>query len=80
MSFGHVVPVQPHSQYGVGVVNQRQDFTWKACSAGTHPGEYVHPLTIRVLSEIGIQLEGHTEQVDKFFMAPLDMIVSLCGE
>jgi arsenate reductase len=36
------------------VVNARMGDEWEAVSAGTHPKGFVHPMTLRVLAEIGI--------------------------
>jgi len=42
------------SQMAEAVVNARMGDEWEAVSAGTHPKGFVHPMTLRVLAEIGI--------------------------
>lgn len=45
-----------HSQMAEALINAKLSDTWKAYSAGINPTGYVHPLALKVLSEIGI---GH---------------------
>lgn len=52
--------------------------TWQASSAGTKPAGYVHPKAIRVLSEVGIQHDGNSKHVHKFFDMPFDLVVTVC--
>ena len=48
-------------------------------SAGTEPGG-VHPLTIEVLREIGIDASGHTSKhIDDLPVKEFDYIITLCG-
>lgn len=47
-------------------------------SAGTHPC-YVHPLTVRVMAEAGVDLSRHTSKsVERFLERPIDLVVSVC--
>lgn len=43
------------------IVNARLAGEWLAMSAGTQPAGYVHPKALAVLSEIGIQHMGQTQ-------------------
>lgn len=49
------------SQMADAIVNARLAGEWLAMSAGTQPAGYVHPKALAVLSEIGIQHMGQTQ-------------------
>lgn len=49
-------------------------------SAGTEPSR-VHPVAIRVMQEIGIDLSGHrSKRLDEVPWSEADTVVTLCGE
>lgn len=49
-------------------------------SAGSKPAGYVHPLAIRVMREIGIDLSGHTSKhMNEFLAAPIETVITVCG-
>jgi len=66
------------SQMAEAIVNARMGSVWKAYSAGTQPADYVHPLTIEVLKEIGIDHSGRTKTVDEFYDHDFDLVVTVC--
>jgi arsenate reductase len=66
------------SQMAEAVVNARMGDEWEAVSAGTHPKGFVHPMTLRVLAEIGIAHRGCSKQVDEFRSQPFDLVVTVC--
>ena len=66
------------SQMAEAIVNARLGSEWKAFSAGTQPADRVHPYTIEVLKEIGIDHQGHTKTVDGFFDHDFDLVVTVC--
>jgi arsenate reductase (thioredoxin) len=68
------------SQMAEAIVNARLGDTWEAYSAGTQPAGYVHPLAVRVLSEIGIQHEGRSKVADEYREMPFDLIVTVCDD
>jgi arsenate reductase len=50
-------------------------------SAGSNPAGYVHPLAIRVLGEIGIDISGHTSKhLNTFFDRQIDTVITVCGK
>ena len=61
------------------IVNARHP-GWRAFSAGVQPAGYVHPLAIRVLSEIGIDHHGKSKSVDAFRGQDFDLVVTVCDE
>jgi arsenate reductase len=67
------------SQIAEAIVNTRYP-DWQAFSAGTRPAGYVHPLAIRVLSEIGIQHKGISKNVELFREDEFDLVVTVCDD
>ncbi len=48
-------------------------------SAGTEPGEKVHPVAIEVMKEEGIDLsKGYPKPVEKFISTPFDYVITVC--
>jgi len=49
-------------------------------SAGSKPAGYVHPLAIRVMDEIGIDLSTHTSKhMDEFLTQNVETVITVCG-
>lgn len=49
-------------------------------SAGTHPGG-VNPLTVRALSEIGVDWSGaHSKSVVEYLDEPFDYVITVCDQ
>ena len=47
-------------------------------SAGTQP-KGVHPMAIRAMAEVGIDISGHTsDHVDAYVDEPFDLVVTVC--
>ena len=47
-------------------------------SAGTDPGG-VHPLAIRAMAEVGVDISGHTsDHVDQFVKQGFDVVLTVC--
>jgi arsenate reductase (thioredoxin) len=67
------------SQIAEAWVNQLLGDHWEAQSAGTSPAERVHPLAVRVMAEVGIDISGRVPQrVDRFVREPWDLVVTVC--
>jgi arsenate reductase len=65
------------SQMAEGWINHR--LGWEARSAGTHPAERVHPLAVRAMGEVGIDISaGVPERVDIYLGEPWDLVVTVC--
>jgi arsenate reductase len=55
------------------------DPTLEVFSAGTEPGERVHPVAIEVMEEKGIDLSsGHPKPVEQFINTPFDYVITVC--
>ncbi len=49
-------------------------------SAGSKPAGYVHPLSIKVLAEIGIDISAHTSKsMNEFLDRPIATVITVCG-
>jgi len=62
------------------LVNARLSDRWEAFSAGSRPAGYVHPLALKVLSEIGIDHHGRSKSMDEFLGQSFDVVVTLCDQ
>ena len=52
----------------------------EVASAGSKPAGYVHPKSIEVLNEIGIDISGHhSKHMDEFLSRPVDTVITVCG-
>jgi arsenate reductase (thioredoxin) len=66
-------------------INHASHGRWRAHSAGTEPGDEVHPLALKALAEAGIPLPHRPVPKSHVLFADpggpsLDVIVSLCEE
>lgn len=49
-------------------------------SAGSKPAGYVHPLAIKVMQEIQIDISGHTSKhMHEFVSRPIETVITVCG-
>jgi arsenate reductase len=49
-------------------------------SAGSNPAGYVHPLAVKVMAEIGIDIAGHrSKHLDEFLNQPIETVITVCG-
>lgn len=52
----------------------------EVASAGSQPAGFVHPLAIRVMQEIGIDLRPHTSKhLREFLDRPIETVITVCG-
>ena len=67
------------SQMAEGLVNHFRGEQWEAVSAGTQPSGYVHPLSVRAVAGLGIDISAHrSESVDEYRDAELDLVITVC--
>lgn len=71
------------SQMAEGLLRARGGARFVASSAGTHPRS-VHPLAVRAMREIGIDISEaagyHAKSLDEFVGQPFDLVVTVCDE
>jgi arsenate reductase len=49
-------------------------------SAGSKPAGYVHPLAIRAMAEIGIDISAHySKHLDEFLKFDVETVITVCG-
>ena len=49
-------------------------------SAGSKPAGYVHPLAIRALGEIGIDISAHhSKHMNEFLTQDVETVITVCG-
>ena len=52
---------------------------WEARSAGTRPAAGVHPLAVRAMAEVGVDISGgKPEHVDVYVDQPWDLVITVC--
>ena len=52
----------------------------EVCSAGVRPASEVHPLAIKVMAEIGIDISGHyPKSVSQYLDRSWDYVITVCG-
>lgn len=69
------------SQMAEGLLRARGGDAYEVLSAGTEP-RTVHPLAIKAMEEIGIDISTHTAKgIETFAVAsPMDLVVTVCHE
>jgi arsenate reductase len=69
------------SQMAEGLVNNLIGDRWLAFSAGTEPASAVHPLAVRAMNELDIDIsDAKPKSVDEFRAHPFDAVITLCDE
>jgi arsenate reductase len=64
-----------------GLVNYHLGDQWQAYSAGTHPADAVHPLAVRAMSELGIDISRHrSKSADEYRGEAFDLVVTVCDD
>ena len=49
-------------------------------SAGSKPAGYVHPLAVKVMGEIGIDISQHrSKHLTEFLERPIETVITVCG-
>jgi len=52
----------------------------RVASAGSKPAGYVHPLAIKVMAEIGIDISQHrSKHLNKFLQTDIETVITVCG-
>lgn len=68
------------SHLAEGILRRAAGDLIEAASAGSKPAGYVHPLAIRALREIGIDIAAHTSKhLTEFTARPVETVITVCG-
>lgn len=66
------------SQIAHGLLKDMANSHFEVCSAGSHPS-HVHPLSIAVMEEIGIDISTHTSNyIDDYLDKDIDIVITVC--
>lgn len=69
------------SQMAEGLVNHYLVDEWRAYSAGTDPAGYVHPLAVRAMAQLGIDISRQrSKSADEFRRKEFDLVVTVCDD
>jgi arsenate reductase (thioredoxin) len=69
------------SHMAEGILRAVADDILEAESAGSNPAGYVHPLAIRALKEIGIDISHHrSKHMNEFLSQPVETVITVCGK
>ncbi len=54
---------------------------FEVASAGSKPAGYVHPLAIKAMAEVGIDISKHTSKnLSEFLNQPVETVITVCGK
>lgn len=67
------------SQMAQGWIDHLLGDRWESRSAGTAPASRVHPLAVRAMAEVGVDISGNQpEHVGVHLHQPWDLVVTVC--
>ncbi len=67
------------SQMAEGWVRHLLGDRVEVASAGTHPAGYVHPLAVKAMAEVGVDISTHTSKsLEQFVNQPWDLVITVC--
>ena len=70
---------QARSQMAEALLKERDSDSFEVTSAGSKPKPAVHPLAVRALAELGIDISGVVpKDVADFTDVPFDYVITLC--
>ncbi len=68
------------SHLAEGILRQALGSFYTVASAGSKPAGYVHPLGIRVMAEIGIDISAHhSKHLSEFLNQDIETVITVCG-
>lgn len=68
------------SHLAEGILRQAASERLDARSAGSNPAGYVHPLAIKAMAEIGIDISSHhSKHMDEFLQQDVETVITVCG-
>lgn len=68
------------SHLAEGILKKELGENFRIESAGSKPAGYVHPLAIKALAEIGIDISNHrSKHLDEFLDDEIETVITVCG-
>lgn len=62
-----------------GWIRDRLGARWDVRSAGTHPVHAIHPLAVRAMAEVDVDISsGRPRSVQDFLPEPWDLVITVC--
>ncbi|QDU64550.1 Arsenate-mycothiol transferase ArsC2 [Planctomycetes bacterium Pan216] len=67
------------SQMAEGLWRERANEQWEALSAGSRPAGYVHPLAVKVMDEVGVDIRNQeSKPISALAGKSFDLVVTVC--
>lgn len=68
------------SHLAEGILQAALGDNYRVESAGSNPAGYVHPLGIKAMAEIGIDISDHrSKHLDEFLHDQVETVITVCG-
>ncbi len=68
------------SHLAEGILRRALGEGYDVQSAGSKPAGYVHPLAVKAMGEIGIDISGHrSKHLNEFLKQDVETVVTVCG-
>ncbi len=68
------------SHLAEGILRAALNENFRVASAGSKPAGYVHPLAIKAMEEIGIDISSHhSKHLDEFLTDEIETVITVCG-
>ena len=68
------------SHLAEGLLRQAAGDFLEIASAGSKPAGYVHPLAIKAMAELGIDISGHhSKHLNEFLDREVETVITVCG-
>jgi arsenate reductase len=68
------------SHMAEGILRKAAKDRFRVASAGSNPSGYVHPLAIKAMGEIGIDISAHTSKhMHDFRNQQVETVITVCG-
>ena len=68
------------SHLAEGILQRALGDSFRVVSAGSNPAGYVHPLGIKAMAEIDIDISDHTSKhLNEFLNEDIETVITVCG-
>lgn len=68
------------SHLAEGILRKALGDRYRVASAGSKPAGYVHPLAIKALNEVGIDISSHhSKHLNEFLNQDVETVITVCG-
>ncbi|OAI56826.1 protein tyrosine phosphatase [Verrucomicrobiaceae bacterium SCGC AG-212-N21] len=68
------------SHLAEGILRKALGSDFRVASAGSKPAGYVHPLAIKAMAEMGIDISAHhSKHLNEFLNQPVETVITVCG-